>query len=314
MTGKTSQRTKSAVASLCALLLTLAVVITLHRFEPVDISTLGAKALRSLHGPGFAAVAIAVGWALRPWASGWRRIVFAFATCIAISLLAELSQVPGPRNAEIADLVVDSAGIIAGLGLLAVFDSSVNFGASPWTRRGLALLSCLALAYIAAPTVWVLAAIGVRDANLPVLLSFESPLEAELYARMETPPPVRVPKPAGWTGHGTMVGHATARGRWGTMLAMAPYQDWHTYNAISFLIASANEDSVDVAIMLRSDKKNYYRRFTAGSRPQRMRIEFADIVAKRPDFNFSNVRTLVISAADPGQPFEVLLDDIRLEL
>lgn len=309
----TIPRTRSAIVGLGALLLALAIVITLHRFEPVGLSTLAGRALRSLHGPGFAAIAIAVYLGLRGWAFGWSRIVLAFAVCVSISLLAELSQVPGPRNAEIADLVVDGAGVIAGLSLVAALDTSLNFGSSPWTRRGVALAAFLALAVIVVPTLRLAAALGVRDANFPVLLSFESPFERELYAGMQTPQPVRVPKPEGWTTAGTTIGRATASGRWGTMLAMAPRQDWQDYEAVSLVIGSGGDEPVDVGIMLRSNKKNYYRRFTAGLDPQRVRIDFADIIAKRPDFDLSDVRTLVVSAADPGQPYEVLLDDIRLE-
>jgi hypothetical protein len=163
------------------------------------------------------------------------------------------------------------------------------------------------------PTLRLTAAISVRNANFPVLLSFESTLESELYAGMQTPPPVRVPKPEGWPTDGAIVGSATASGRWGTMLAMAPYHVWKDYEAVSFVIASADDEPVDVGVMLRSKKNNYYRQFTAGPDPQRMRIDFADIIAKRPDFDLSDVRTLVVSAAEPGQPYEVLLDDIRLE-
>ena len=97
------------------------------------------------------------------------------------------------------------------------------------------------------------------------------------------------------------------------MLAMAPYNDWEDYEALSFVVASAGSDPFEVGVMLRSNKKNFYTRFEAGPDPQRVRIPFSDIVAKRPDFDFSDVRTLVISAAEPGEPYEVLFDDIRLE-
>lgn len=296
-----------------ALLIALVIVIALHRFEPVGFSTLGNRMLRSLHGPGFAAIAIAVGWAMRGWADGWWRVVLAFAVCISIGLLAELSQVPGPRNAEVADLLVDGAGIIAGLSLVAALDNSLDFGNSPWTRRAVAVASLLALAVIVLPTFWLVAAIGNRNANVPVLLSFESPLEDELYAGMFTPPPVREKKPEGWATHGSMIGRGTASGRWGTMLALSPHHDWRGYSAISFVVASGNDEPVDVGIMLRANNKNYYRRATASMDPQRVRIEFADILAKRPDFDLSDVRTLVVSAAEPGEPFEVLFDDFRLE-
>ena len=212
-----------------------------------------------------------------------------------------------------ADLLVDGAGILAGLGVISTLDSSLDFGASRWTRRAVALASFLALAVIVAPTLWLMAAMGVRNANLPVLLSFESPLESELYAGMQTPPPTRQPAPAGCVTDGTMICHSVASGRWGTMLAMAPYNDWKGYKAVSFLVASANDEPLNVGVMLRSNRTSFYKQFTAGPEPQRVRIAFEDILAKRPTFDLSNVHTLVVSAAEPGEPYGVLFDDFRLE-
>ena len=306
-------RTRSAIISLGTLPLALALIIALHLFEPAGLSVLGDKALRSLHGPGFAAIAIAVGWGLRSRATGWWRIGLALVICLAISLLAELSQVPGPRNAEIADLIVNGAGIVAGLGLVAALDPRLDLGGSLWTRRMLALVSMAALALILTPTVWLSAALSARNANLPVLLSFESALERELYSGMRTSPPARVPAPANWGNGGTMIGHGTAKGRWGTMLAMSPYPDWRDYEAVSFAVASAGAGPIDVGVTLRSSKENFYMRFTIDPDPRRVRIAFADVRAKRLDFDFSNVRTLAVSAAEPGEPYEVLFDDFRLE-
>ena len=295
------------------LLLALVLIIALHRFEPAGLSVLGGKALRSLHGPGFAAIAIAVGWGLNFWATGWWRIGIALAICLTISLLAELSQVPGPRNAEIADLIVDGAGIVAGLGLIASLDSGLGLGGPPWTRRVLALASLVALAVLLSPTLWLSAALGARNANLPVLFSFDSTLERELYTGMRTFRPAHILAPANWGNDGTMIGHGTARGRWGTMLAISSYPDWRDYEAVSFKVASASATPVDIGVTLRSSTEKFYMPFAIDPDPRRVRIAFADIRAKRPGFDFSNVRTLTVSAAEPGEPYEVLFDDFRLE-
>jgi hypothetical protein len=291
----------------------LAIVILLHRHAPEGLSPLGAAAMGSLHGPGFAAIAIAVYIGLRRRLSGWSRIGAAFGLCAGIGILAELSQVPGPRNADLSDLMTNVAGIFAGLALVAAFDRQVDLGESPWPRRLIAIAATAALAYVVAPTLWLTAAVATRKANVPVLLSFESPLESKLYDGMGTPAPVRVRAPAGWPSHGKLIGRGTASGRWGTMLAMAPYPDWRGYDAVSFVVASASAEPVGIEVMMRSNRKRYYRHFEAGPEPGRVRIEFDDILAKRPAFDFSKVTSLVVSAAEPGEPYVVLFDDFRLE-
>ena len=296
-----------------AVVVGLVVVIFFHRYEPEGISPLGSTALRSLHGPGFAAVAIIVYLGLRRRLSGWSRIGAAFGLCVGIGVLAEISQIPGPRDAAVSDLVTNVIGIFAGLALVAAIDRDVDLGDSPWPRRLFGVAALAALAYVVAPTVSLTAAAATRQANLPVLLSFESWLETRLYTRMGARPPTRVVAPADWPASGKLIGRGTARGRWGTMIAMSPYPDWRGYDAVSFVVASVTAEPVSIGVSLRSKTKRYYRVVEAGPKPGRVRIAFDDIRAKRPEFDFSNVRMLIISAAEPGEPYVVLFDDFRLE-
>ena len=220
---------------------------------------------------------------------------------------------PGPRDADLLDLMTNVMGIFAGLALVASFDREVDLGDSPWPRRLVAVAAVAAMAYVLAPTLWLTAAATARKTNLPVLLSFESTLETRLYRGMGAPAPVRVLAPASWPAEGKLVGRGTASGRWGTMIAMSPYPDWRDYDAVSFVVASATDEPVSIGISLRSRTKRYYRRFDAGPEPARVRIAFDDIRAKRPDFDFSKIRIFIVSAAEPGEPYVVLFDDFRLE-
>ncbi|NNF48785.1 MAG: VanZ family protein, partial [Woeseiaceae bacterium] len=188
----TAHRRTNAILIGAAVVVGLVIVIALHRYEPEGMSSLGSKALRSLHGPGFAAVAIVVYFGLRRRLSGWSRIGAAFGLCAGVGVLAELSQIPGPRNADISDLITNTMGIVAGLALVAAFDRDVDLGESPWPRRLVAVAATAALAYVLAPTAWMTAAATARKVNLPVLLSFESTLETRLYRGMGAPAPVRV--------------------------------------------------------------------------------------------------------------------------
>ena len=97
------------------------------------------------------------------------------------------------------------------------------------------------------------------------------------------------------------------------MLAISPYSDWRGYDAVSFVVASATDESVGIRVMLRADKKNYFHQFEASPEPRRVRINFDDVRAQRPDFYFPRVSSLFVRAAEPGKPYEVLLDDFRLE-
>ncbi len=165
---------------------------------------------------------------------------------------------------------------------------------------------------VMAPTAWLIAAFVQRSQQLPVLLSFESSLDREYYIGMRSTPPVRAASPERWPVDGDTAGLGTADGKWGTLLAMDPYPDWRNFDALSFLAANTKSEAANVGVTIHG-LDEYYRVFEVGGTPQRLVVPFDDIRAAAPLFDFANVRTLAVSAANPDEDLTLYLDDFRLE-
>lgn len=120
MTTANSSRRRIRIVS-AGLLLTV-IVLLAHQYLPDQISSLAHETIRSLHGPGFGVVALIIMMMLRdserPVTSYARAAVFS----MVLAVVAEVAQIPGPRKAEIADLLADALGILAFLGMAAIFD------------------------------------------------------------------------------------------------------------------------------------------------------------------------------------------------
>ena len=105
------------------LLLSVGVLLS-HRFLPNQASDLSIEGIRSLHGPGFGVVAILVLMFVRN--GNHRAVAYLKAAPFATVLagFSEAAQIPGPRNPQFRDLLIDALGIVAFLGPVALFDRS----------------------------------------------------------------------------------------------------------------------------------------------------------------------------------------------
>ena len=84
-----------------ALAAALTLVIATHRFDPDRWSGLARDVFHSLHGPGFATLTIALFWYLQARKRSSSNYFIAAATAFGTGILAEIVQIPGPREAEI---------------------------------------------------------------------------------------------------------------------------------------------------------------------------------------------------------------------
>ena len=292
--------------------LVLVVVIAFHQFDPDHWTSLARRILHSLHGPGFAVLAAVTFWMLRGRYDGWIRVAVAWGLCTVISLAAELSQVPGPRNAEFSDLVVDNIGILAGLTVSAAIQPPTGLLGNAVRRWHIAALAFVLTIAVMAPTAWLIAAFVHRGQQLPLLLSFESLLDREYYIGMHSTPPARADSPENWPASGNTIGLGTADGKWGTLIAIDPHPDWRAFDAVSFFAANARDEPASVGVTIHG-LDNYYQVFEVGSTPTRLVVRFDDIRTAAPRFDFASVRTVVVSAANPDEDLSLYLDDFRLE-
>ena len=113
---------KTHTKAFALLALVAAFAIAAHLFEPIAWPPLGSNILHSLHGPGFALIALLILWYYQNQSRSNINYVLAATIAMGIGLIAEIAQIPGTRNAEAKDLFVDALGIFGALGIAASFD------------------------------------------------------------------------------------------------------------------------------------------------------------------------------------------------
>ncbi len=70
---------------------------------------------------------------------------------MGIGLISEIAQIPGPRDAQLKDLVVDAMAIMGALGMATFFDKQLKPAISKRTHLLLATVAGLALAITCVP-------------------------------------------------------------------------------------------------------------------------------------------------------------------
>lgn len=300
----------------------VAAAITLHRFSPVSWPPLAVDILHSLHGTGFAVLALAIFSYLQYTFPNSINYLLAAVITMGIGVVSEAAQIPGPRDAQISDLVADGLGIFGGLGVRAAFDADVRVQLRGTLRMLLPALSGVALAIACMPSIWLSYAIVQQHRALPEILTFEHAWERATYGQTVDARPVVVQAPAGWPVKGKKIGRATEDGRWGIFISVHPRQDWRGYSSLSFIAASAGEAfSLDIGVrdMRKADEDHgirHYKSVVVNPQPKRYTVTFEEIAATATDrpFDLSLVEAIVLSAVKPGSGGEILVDDFRLEL
>jgi hypothetical protein len=311
--------TRSKAFALLAFISALA--IAAHLFEPTNWPPLGIDILHSLHGPGFAVLALLILWYLQHQCRSVINYVLAAAIAMGIGLVSEIAQIPGARNAQVMDLVVDGLGIFGVIGVSASLDKNVRQMTPTWARLMLASAAGVALAFTCVPTLWLGNALIQQKNAFPTLLTFESRWETAAFGQTPWNRPMRVAAPADWPGDGSFVARALEDGRWAIYLSMRPLPDWRGYERLKFLIASIdNEVALDMCIRDKRVSKGpprnrYCKSMKIGPEPREYSIPYSEILkgSKSGLFDFSHVDSVVFSASKPGTNSEILIDDIRLE-
>jgi hypothetical protein len=242
--------------------------------------------------------------------------VLAAGIAIGIGLLSEIAQIPGPRDAQKADIITDALGIIGAIGIAATFDRRIRVISPLWARIGLPLVASVGLVIAVGPALWFGYALINQKNAFPVLLSFEHRWETATFDQTGSQPGL-IPAPDSWPGTSSTIVHGDDYGRRGYFLSLHPLPDWRGLDRIVFVAASVGEAyPLDIDIRDGRDESNaFFKRFQIGPDPQEFSITFAEIEAgtESGEFDFSRVDTVVFSAANPGDGHQLLLDNIRLE-
>lgn len=323
MTSTLRDRPPARPLGLVALLLgALALIVAAHLFEPQYFSRTAKAFIKSLHAPGFAAVAAALALGLRRRGLGGKSYLYAATGAFAAGVLSELAQLPGPRHAGIDDLVKDIIGICGGIGLAAIIDRRVRSSVGGARFALLLLVTGVAGAASFRESVSIAHALASRNAALPMLLSFERPWEVHLYQEAGRPTVAVVDQLPRWpVGSGSSLLRTQSTGRYHTFLHLRPYPDWRDFEEVSFVAASADEKTHDVTLTIRdirptpeSPRNSFRGRVQVTPQPSRFAFRLEDIAAEanaRP-FDFAHVDIVIVSLASESPSATIYLDDFRL--
>ncbi len=238
-----------------------------------------------------------------------------------VGVLSEAAQIPGPRDAQFSDLVVDGLGVFGALGVLSAFDEDVRRKLSGWRKPALPVLASLCLLIACAPTIWLSYAFTRQYLAFPELLTFEQGWERPTFGQTSQVRPTIVAAPKGWPAAGKWVGRSTEAGRRGTLVYLHPWHDWTGYSKLSFIVATTSGETtirISVRDMAQDDEYHgiaYDRIVNVAEEPRRVSVtidEILSVVDVRP-IDISRVESVVIGTTEPGKGIEVLLDDFRLE-
>ena len=318
----TSDPAKPSYATrMIAAALLVSVVLWAHYYMPGQISALAADAIRSLHGPGFGMVALLVVKLGRFSGGPAARYVKAGATTMLIAILAEAAQIPGGREAEIDDLLVDALGIVGFLGLAAAFDHVFRGKIGAVGSVVIVLASLAAFAAAVAPTAWLSYALVKRSQALPQLLSFDEAWE-RTYAKGNEVDYDIVTAPEGWPAVSGNIARLHSAGKSGLMLHLHAYPDWSDYAAVSFVAATTGGETRRIALGLwnlnpgdGTQPGRYYTRAKISPIPARVCISFDELPdrsSERP-IDLHYVSQLLVGATMNERGVTIYVDDFRLE-
>ena len=217
--------------------------IAAHLFSPAQASALLNSLIHSLHGPGFALIAAISFYLVGPRQHVLLRYIIAGAVAALIGLLSEIAQIPGPRNAEFSDLVVDGLGIFGALGMLASFDPRIRSYFNKNLRALVSVTAGIALVLTFVPSTWYAYAMTEQSSAMPTLLSFESRWESATYSQPAGKHPELLPAPSGWPVTNSTIARANESGKYGIFLSLHPAQDWRDYSCLLYTSPSPRDRS-----------------------------------------------------------------------
>ena len=292
-----------------------------HLYAAEQMSLLPEQLFHSLHGPGFAVVALFVFWSLEAYRPTLANYLYSALASISIGILAEAAQVPGPRDADIADIVVDAIGACAALGAAAAFDARVAKRLGSRSLAAIRSASILAVSGVFLPTLWFGYAWIAQSSSKAEILTFERLWEhAIIDPRRGTRPDV-IAAPEGWPLSGK-IGYSQESGGERLLLRVSPHPDWSGYRRLRFIVASGNGSESDILLTVTDHRLRgephgvqFTRRIRAGADPAIVAVDL-DELRRTVDgraFDIAGVNSIRLNALSPGRGTTLLLDDFRLE-
>ena len=249
----------------------------------------------------------------------------AFTMTLLIGGLHEYSQIIGPRDADIRDLVRDFAGAITFLGLYMIYDKRI---AVLWGKRGRKIKimffvgAFILIIFNLLPSALWGRAYLYRNRNFPLICGFESMWENKFLKTQDATITKTLP-PEKWENMiGGYVGKLTfSIAEYPGLAIEETYPDWSGHRLLSFTLFSELDSSVKISVRIEDSQHNndhndrFNRAFTIDPGLNKISIPL-DEIRKAPmtrDMDMMNIRAIHLFAYKPTKEFSLYLDDIRLE-
>ncbi|MEE9553433.1 MAG: VanZ family protein [candidate division Zixibacteria bacterium] len=249
----------------------------------------------------------------------------AFALTLLIGALHEYSQIIGPRDADIRDLVRDAGGAVTFLALYMIYDKKMMTNWRKWNRKIKPIIIIGAVSLIVSmiiPSALWGGAYLYRNQNFPTICGFESMWETKFLktqdARLETILPPNKWKDVTDKNVGKLTFFVA---EYPGFAIEEPYPDWSRHKLLNFTVFSELDSSVQISMGIEDLRHNndfndrFNRTFTVDPGLNKISIPLSEI-RKAPasrDMDMSDVRSIYLFAYKPNEEFMLYFDDFRLE-
>jgi hypothetical protein len=282
------------------------------------------------HVPLFGAISLVLLGLVRTLKRGsernpWLDYLFALVGAMLLTLVSELVQYFGPRDASLSDLLRDLAGACCALAFMASVDSRlIQTGllaqsGRKWTLRivsiGLVMLFLL-------PFPAMINAYHQRRASFPSIGSFESTWESKFMGWVGSWFLITAPPPEWHEARGIKAVRVTfAYTKYPRMVVEGPFPDWRGYQFLVFDLYSEMEQTVPLVVRVDDLDHNeeyddrFNRRLDIEPGAHSVRISLDDIRRAPHDreMQMDAIRWVVLFMIDPAEPVTLWVDNIRLE-
>lgn len=309
-----------------------ALLVVLETLAAPESNRFWQAAFNFGHVPLFGVFALAVlGATLTLAGPRPHRRAIGYATAVGVSLaavvLAEVAQIPRPRNASLGDAARGLAGAAAFLGVAATFDLGPGSPAFVRRRAPRVALRTAAAVVLLVGALPVLAA-GLdyvqRERAFPRLLDFDAGWERRFLVVREAGLE-RVRAPRAWrdaSGERGLVARVTFRPvSYSGISLEEPHPDWSRGRVLAFDAYSALDHPVELTVRvedadhdgLYSDRFNGRVAVVPGANAVSIPLSEVRSAPWGREMDLRRVRRLMVFAVRPAAPFSLYLDAFRLE-
>ena len=249
----------------------------------------------------------------------------AFTMTVLIGTLHEYSQIVGPRDADIRDLVRDAAGAITFLGLYMIYDKQMAVLWEKWGRKIKIIFfmgAFILFASILIPSALWGGAYLYRNSNFPLICGFESMRENKFIKTKDTIFEMNF-LPEKWEEvSDNNVGKITFLvAEFPGFAIEEPYPDWSDYKLLRFMVFSELDSSVKISLRIEDSRHNndhndrFNRALTIDPGLNRISISLDEIrkAPEKRDMDMTDIRAIHLFAFKPNEEFALYFDNFRLE-